>query len=330
MAFFITPLFESGAAADIQIWQSILTNFGTGLVSAGLILVVEPKIRRAVQTSVSNATAQAAASIKDDIRSEVQDEMHQRFATLKDQIESSVQAKLSHQDATLSGISKAFTRETALSALGTAVSMNSLNDQELIVQATNEPGELHIGLKLALPNALRNLSEFDRQESTVFEEIPHVVAYPKDSQATVEVPWKDGDDFGDVVGGLLEELQRSGGWGMAVPIDWTGVTERLAAGLRVAVESRRKQPGSFHLRGRIIEIVGLKDPWYLTDQSIECPSRDYVLPRASFNTFTVGQGFLPSPTDISGAIAPKPAFADRGEWDYLLNRGVDEFSMQIF
>ncbi|GGV28300.1 hypothetical protein GCM10010212_13430 [Paenarthrobacter nicotinovorans] len=71
-AFFISQLFASDDTQSLSIWQSILTNSVTGLVSAGLLLLVEPKIRRAVKTSVTNATVDATAGIKEDLRDEVQ------------------------------------------------------------------------------------------------------------------------------------------------------------------------------------------------------------------------------------------------------------------
>lgn len=324
IAFFISPLFAPNDTQNLTIWQSILTNFGTGLVSAGLLLIVEPKIRRAVKTSVTKATAEATASIKEDIRNEVQDDIAQKFASLEERINSTVQDKLRNQDKKLADLSENFTRETALAALRSAVDMNSLHDQEITVQATGKLGELRVGLRLELPAELRSYSEFGRPEYTLDDEVPHLVAYSRDSYGRSEVRWDDTEDFGDVVSNLLGELQRAGRWGMAVPIDWKSVTERLVDGLKVAVESRRKEPGSPHLQGRLIEVIGMVDPWYLTDRSIENPRHKYVLPGTDFPPAVWPE--LRTQVRVVEEIAPRPEFADPHEWNYLLVRGSEVFS----
>lgn len=328
VAFFISPLFAPDDTQNLSIWQSILTNFGTGLVSAGLLLLVEPKIRRAVKTSVTKATVDATASIKEDLRNEVQGDIEQKFASLEERINSTVKGKLSDQDKKLADLSKDFTRKAALAALKSAVDMNSLHRQEIVVQATGNPGELRIGLRLALPTELQSYTQFGGQEYTLDDEIPYLVAYSRDSNGFYsQVSWDETEDFGDVVSNLLMELQRTGRWGMAVPIDWKAVTERLVDGLKVAVESRRKEPGSTHLQGRLIEVIGTVDPWYLTDSSIENPKHDYVLLRTAFPPLAVPT--FPGQVKVVEEIAPRPEFADPDEWDYVLGRGSAEFTARF-
>ncbi|WP_026536937.1 hypothetical protein [Arthrobacter sp. 9MFCol3.1] len=328
VAFFISPLFAPEDTQNLSIWQSILTNFGTGLVSAGLLLLVEPKIRRAVKTSVTRATVDATASIREGIRNEVQDDIEQKFASLEERINSRVQDKLSDQDKKLTDLSKDFTRTAAMAALKSAVDMNSLHNQEIIVQATGKAGELRIGLRLDLPAELRAYTRFDRPECTLDDNIPYLVAYSPDNNGFYsQVSWDENEDFGEVVSNLLMELQRTGRWGLAVPIDWKAVTGRLVTGLKFAAESRRKEPGSPHLQGRLIEVIGTVDPWYLTDGSIENPKHNYVLPRTAFPALAVPR--FPGQVKVVEEIAPRPEFADPDEWDYVLGRGSAEFTAQF-
>ncbi|MDR6436770.1 hypothetical protein J2790_001891 [Paenarthrobacter nicotinovorans] len=172
VAFFISPLFASDDTQSLSIWQSILTNFVTGLVSAGLLLLVEPKIRRAVKTSVTNATVDATAGIKEDLRDEVQGDIEQTFASLEQRINLAVNGKLSDQDKKLADLSKDFTRTAVLAALKSAVDMNSLHQQEIFVQATGKSGELRIGLRLALP------AELQATPSSAVKSTPWTTRFP--------------------------------------------------------------------------------------------------------------------------------------------------------
>lgn len=215
-----------------------------------------------------------------------------------------------------------------LAALKSAVDMNSLHQQESFVQATGKSGELRIGLRLALPAELQSYTQFGGQKYTLDDEIPYLVAYSGDSLGFYsEVSWDETEDFGDVVSNLLTELQRTGSWGMAVPIDWKAVTERLVAGLKVAVESRRKEPGSTRLQGRLIEVIGTDSPWYLTDGSIENPTHDSVLGRTAFPS--VAAPMIPGQVNVVEQIAPRPELADPDEWDYVVGRASTEFTVRF-
>lgn len=323
-AFWVQEFFAPADVQNLAVTQSILTNFGTGFVSAGLLLLVEPKLRRVVTATVNTATAR----IREDVRNDVQNDIDQKFASLSEEIRTSVQSRMADQDATLADFGAQFTHEVAMDAMRLATDMNALGWQSIRVQARDEPGELHIGLTLRLPNELTGPTRFHGGDQYGPEdEVLHLAAYPRKFRAQAEVVWESGQSFASVVLDLLEALHRTDGWGMADEIDWDTVTERIAGGLKVAVESRRKNPGSIHLRGPLLEVIGGIDPWYITTESIECPAYDYTLPRTKFPSAVTRPGPLsPAPTPV----AEKPEWADQKEWTYVLSRATEHFTSFLY
>lgn len=333
--FFMGGLVGVLGTDALGIWRSILTNFGTTLIMAGLLLVVEPKVRRAVNKAVSRtvetaavaATAAATSSIREDLLKDVQDDIEERFDSLTDRIESILQDGLATQDRKIAGFADDYSYESARSAVQAAVEYNSLHNNEIIVQATDIPGELSLGLTLAVPEALQHDRYFGREETDPNDLILKLVGYTAGAQGHSEVEWENTDDFGSAIGKLVGALERRGIWGRAKFVDWEAVHRRLVDGLAVAAKSTRKEPTSLHLLGRLTEIVGTDTLWYLTDQSIECPNHDFVLPRRNFPQIQFPSSTGNSPLE---PVAEKPEWADQQTWDYVIQRGRREFTGSFF
>lgn len=209
-----------------------------------------------------------------------------------------------------------------------AISINSLTNEQLLVQATDVPGELLVGLKMDLPPEQRG--EYHWQEHG--DKALFLTGSTRGHYA-VEVEWNPSEDFGTATAALLQQLTHSGAWGMARKLDWTNITARLVAGLRVAVDSRRKSDGALHLSGRLTEVVDSgADAWYITDQSIECPNRKYVMPRSKFPTIETAYdpwSTAPKPAAPPDVDVQQPDWVDTETWKYLLERGSEVFAAKF-
>lgn len=333
--FFMGGLVGLLGTDALGIWRSILTNFGTTLIMAGLLLVVEPKVRRAVNKAVSRtaetaavaATAAATSSMREDLLKDVQDDIEKRFGSLKDRIESVLQDGLATQDKKIAGFADDYSYESARNAVQAAVEFNSLHNNEIIVQATERPGALCIGLRLADPEELRISDYSGKQEFDPDDMVLELVGYTPDTQWGSAVEWKNTDNFENAISNLVGALERAGGWGRAALVDWEAVHQRLVDGLAVAAKSTRKEPTSLQLQGSLTEIVGTDTLWYLTDHSIECPSHDFVLPRGNFPQIQFPSSAGNGPLE---PVTEKPEWADQQTWDYVIQRGRKEFTRSFF
>lgn len=298
---------------------------------AGFLLVVEPKVRRAVNEAVSRSAKTAAVaattSIREDLLRDVQHDIDERFGSLKERIETVLQDGLATQDRKIADFANDYSYEGARSAVQAAVEFNSLNNNEIIVQATDIPGELCIGLSLAPEAALQNVGHYGREEPELDDMVLVLAGHTAGTRAFSTVVWENTDDFGSAISKLVGELERRSVWGRAAVADWEAVHRRLVDGLEVAAKSTRKQPGSLQLKGRLAEVVGTDPLWYLTHQTIECPSHNFLLHRSDFPPTR-----MPSPVgnDPSKPVAEKPEWADQQLWDYIIQRGKDEFTYSLF
>ncbi|QXQ11298.1 hypothetical protein [Paeniglutamicibacter sp. Y32M11] len=322
--FFVGTLAPILGTDDLGIWRSILTNFGTTLMMAGLLLVVEPKVRRAVSKVVSNAAESMTTSMRQDLLKDVQGDIEERFVSLKERIESALEDGLTSQDMKIADFADDDSYESARSAVGAAAEYMSLHNNEIIVQATDHPGELCIGLRLAIPEELQ-ISEYSgRQEVDPEDKILELVGYTADTPGFSAVEWENTENFENVITKLVGDLERRRAWGRATLVEWDAVHRRLVDGLAVAAKSTRKQPGSLQLKGRLAEIIGTETLWYLTDQSIECPSQDFVLPKSKFPPAS-----FPGNNSLTPVIE-QPEWADSQTWDYVIQRGRQEFTFRLY
>lgn len=302
---------------DWAVWQSIFTNFGVGIVSAAVLLMFEPKFRKVVTDTVTNATA----GVTEELRGAVQADLEERLAPLTERIDSLYEARLANQDAAIDDLAKDFTYNRVKEAFQETSDVNALFTNALVVQAEDEPGKLHIRLQWRAPY----LSGMYFDRDVVHTEEDHdlyLAAIPENPQRTAEVVWEPQEDFTAVAGKLADELRRNRGRGLGEKIFWEPILMRFEKGIKTAVSASNKTLGALPLEGPLVEIAGTDSaPWFLTSDGIYHPAQDWYLPRRSIGTNT-GRSHNVRP----GKVVEKPDWADPNEWSYIITSARDHYT----
>ena len=316
-AFMFARLFPSMAAPDLSVWQSIAASFGVSLFSAGLILIIEPNIRRGFKTAVK----QASVEVKDELLTEVEETVNVKFDSIKQEIQASMQSKMDSQDAVVADFQSAYSQQSARAAMELMANIGGLEDSKISISGSAEPGDLVVFLSL----------QYVPDESG-YEEPPYtsIQEYSLCLGASMEtgegwVTWPPSDSFADAIQNLCSELESAGvlGSAQARNYDWDDVGGRLASGLQVALDSRRKTFGKIHLAGPLSHVIGIDNPWYITAESLENPTHDFLARAKEFPRRQVGM-------DGNGVTFPdafkRPESANDNEWKYALRVATDKFS----
>jgi hypothetical protein len=283
-------------ADDLAVLQSIFTNFGTTLMSAGLVLMFEPQVRRAVQDFTDEALEEATNKVSRKFDTQLKD--------LQDQINEGIKDRVNHQDDALEAFSDG-TYESALAAMKTAASLGALDQDQITVEGTDEPGEFAVSL------ALHPLT-------TSFPEkgVLRIMVDTK-GDSTVQT-WHPSVPFSELAVSTMGQLVSKKAWGYGQENPWGTVHQRLGYALKLAVKSQREDAGAVHLQGRLAAVIA--EGLYLTDKGLECPQHDYILPRTDFprQLDLASQGHREQPA--------KPEWADQNSWAYALERCSDRFT----
>lgn len=306
---FIPGLGENAVA----VWQSILTNFGVGLISAAVLLIFEPRFRKVVTDSVTTATA----GVKAEVREAVQADIEERLAPLTERIESLYDAKLAEHQALITDLAYDFTHERVTQTLREADEVAALFAKSLRVQAEDVPGKLHISLEL---RAFYRPDAWHRVQHQGLAEEPEeelVVAAHTEGGKHAWVTWEPAEDFATVAIDLATELNGQRARGLAEKIEWEPVLTRFEKGVKVALDSSHRAAGALAMDGALLEVAGSDSaPWYLTTDGLYHPSQGWSLPRKSFVVHRRGYGN----ESRSFPDLDKPLWADPREWEYMVSR----------
>lgn len=284
-------------ADDLAVLQSILTNFGTGFFSAGLVLTFEPQVRKAVRRVADDAVEQAA--------DKVYEEFDTRFKDLQDQINEGIQSRITNQDEALESFSD-LSYDSALAAMKAASDIRALDHDQITVEGTDQPGEFTVSF------AVHPLTTSDAEK-----EVLRVMVETK-ADLAVET-WVPSVPFSQVALALLTQLTSKKAWGYSKEAPWRTVTEKLGQALKIAVESQREDEHAVHhLQGRLAAVIN--EDLFLTDKGLEAPAYDYLLPRTDF----------PQQVDLMSKRRneqpEKPEWLDSGTWEYALERCRSRFT----
>lgn len=301
----------------VAVWQSILTNFGVGLISAAVLLLFEPKFRKVVTDSVTTATA----GVKEEVLEAVQADLDERLAPLTDRIDSLYDARLAEQEAVINDLARDFTHERVLKTFREASDVSALFNDSIRVQAEDEPGRLHLGLQLRLPDELESYNSPNRREGALEEYKALHLNASVDGTGYSEVIWEPDEDFPVAAMALAAELSRGRFRGLAEKIDWEPVLSRFETGIKTAVDASNKVPGALQMNGALVEVAGPdSDPWYLTTDGLHYPSENWFLPRRHIG------GNTGWPNNQPQKKVEKPSWADQKEWNYIIRAARYQFS----
>lgn len=307
----------------VAVWQSILTNFGVGLFSAAVLLALEPRFRRAVRQTVRTATK----NLKTEVLSAVESDIEERLAPLAERIDALYESRLAGQAAVIDDLSQHFTHERAYETLQKASAVSALWHDSIIVQAVDEPGKLHVGIEIKVPDdELRRVGGGTYMQSHYIAQAPleskklHVRART-DFHQSVEVVWNADEDFPSVALKLADKLAEERHRGLHEKIDWDPIFSRLERAIKVAVDSSNKAPNALLLQGPLVEMAGPDTaPWYLTHEGLHYPSKDWFRGREAIGGWAVfPQSYEPQ------IKVERPDWADPKEWEYVLRQARDHF-----
>lgn len=302
----------------ISLVQSILISFGVALVSAGVLLVFEPRLRTAVRKSAESGVHAAAGSLREEILSDVRDDIDSKISSLEERMSSTISSGIESENQDLEKFKTDFSYHTVRQILELAVSSNALVDNKLVVDATGDPEGLRIGIWLRMPP---RATQFDfAPDPTVEDAEIYVVGSIGAERNYVESIWHHSEDSTDAFHGLILQLEAAGQWGRSKTVDWGGVHKRLAHGLDLTVRTRRQDPDSYQLRGRLKEIVGTNQLWFLTDKSIECPEFDWAHEFPVPDRETAFRIAFKGEEPKIPAVPSKPDWADSLIWAHLKRR----------
>ncbi|MGF4046316.1 hypothetical protein ACX800_22745 [Paenarthrobacter nitroguajacolicus] len=304
---------------DLAVWQSILTNFGVGLLSAAVLLLFEPKFRKVVTDTVNTATA----GVKDEVREAFQADIDERLAPLAERIASLYKAKLADQEALVTDLADNFTYERVTQTLREADAMAALHAKSLRVQAEDVPGKLHISLQLrSFYSADAWLNGQPKRGAQPEEEL--VLSAYTNGGNDASVTWEPDEDFATVAFDLAEELASQGARGLKQQIIWDPVLARFEKNFKVALESSHGGDGVLGIDGAVVEVAGSDSaPWYLTNKGLYYPNQSWSLPAKSFVTAHRGYGH----ESRTFPDVEKPSWADPAEWNYMVSRARSHFDI---
>lgn len=310
---FVTPFVPSLGENAVAVWQSILTNFGVGLISAAVLLLFEPRFRKVVTDSVTTATA----GVKAEVREAVQADIDERLAPLTERIDSLYDAKLAEHPALITDLANDFTHERVAQTLRKADEVAALSARSLRVQAEDVPGKLHISLQLRpfyRPDAWQRVQHHGSAEEP--EEELVVAAYTEGGKHA-SVTWEATEDFATVAIDLATELNRQRARGLAQRIDWKPVMTRFEKGVKAALDASHRAPGALAVDGALVEMAGPDSaPWFLTTDGLYNPSQGWSLHRKFFVVHRRGHGN----ESRNFPDLDRPSWADPTEWEYMVSR----------
>ncbi|NSX38312.1 hypothetical protein HTS88_18165 [Pseudarthrobacter oxydans] len=320
-AYMVRTLWPGVDPDQLAATQSILASMGVAFVSAGVLTWLGPKFRMEVKADVETAVGQATATVASNVRREVDEEVAKKFDSMREEIYASLQSRMDEQDSVVADFRDSLSRKSARRAMECLSEIGALEDDKLTVQAGEHPGSLSVFLSLQYVSDEPGYGE--PLYTTVADYSLCLGADTGEKESFVV--WAPSKTYADVVQDLAYEIQATADVGLAQfqSYDWDAIGKRLATNLQVALDSRRKNPGKIHLAGPLSEVVGINEPWYITANSLECPSHGF---RALASEFPPRQVGMHGNGVIFPDAVPQPEFAEGDEWKYVLAVATDKFS----
>lgn len=260
-------------ADSTTVVQSILVSFGVALISAGVLFIFEPKLRKAVRKTTESAVQNATETIREDIedfRREIKEDVDAKIQSFEDRMNSAISNEISQENSDLDHLAAEFSYANARRIMELAYESNAISSAQILVDATDNPSSLRVGLSLQF-NYSSNGGWGFATPTTEEMDLYLNAALPSDFSTYTEM-WHPDEDFSEPVNRLLKQLERLGLWGRLKPVDWKGVHERLSEALDLAIKSRRQDPEVYPVNTPLLDVVGTKQLWFISGDSIECPS----------------------------------------------------------
>lgn len=300
-------------------WQgvtpSVLVNLGTAFALAGLLFVLERRFVTVVRQASTEAAAQAADSVADRLEARTE-ALETRLADLDEQTARRVQAHREAQDRTISAL-EVVSFDTVTEVLATAAGLRALLGDRAEVQASNDRDGLWLKFSWGC-----NWVSTDFAGDPIFDD-PKLMVEVLDDQTPLEVEWRPDDAAPDVAQRLVRELQSAGLWMGETMLNWQLALQNLQRTVDVAIRSRRKDPGAWHLADQLDRLVG--DDWAITKAGIERLGHGVVLEPSDFLVSSPAGPGSQASAEVTDLTSLAPADTDPDLWSYLIREGKRRF-----
>ncbi len=292
---------------DLAVVQSVAANVGTTFLTAGLLALFEPLLRKTVRAEAKSAASEVIAPVEKGLK--------KRLSSLEQQVAAAVESDIESQENAIKEATDNFTYSTMLALMLEASKVRALHDDLIVVHAADPPDDLTLTFAL-------------REHEKTYDHQPIGTSYSLILSANLtqaprmdepEQIWGPDQDFSQVAHALILELAKEG-HGIRSDINWDLVTTRIVATLATAIRSWRRDPESTKLQGRLIEVIA--DKWFITDAGLEAPTFELLIDAADWPPIRMNGRFGPK----RRSPVQKPKDADQVEWDLVLNRCDGHFA----
>jgi hypothetical protein len=297
---------------DLGVVQSILTNLGTGFMSAGLLLLLEPFIKKVVRQTAAEASQRATSTFDGRVQS-----LEEAFESISQHVEDTIE----RQHRVVREASDEFTHENVMAVMDEALDYGAIADGQVAVQATDQLGEMVVTLACHEQPLNRILSPEELGRRL------RIMATTRDGRA-VET-WHPEESFDEVVARILAQLSRANAWALASKIDWRKAMQRVLDSIGLALAAKNREHDAVALEGRLSEVIA--EGWFITDQGLECPTHQFMLsgpatfPMVRPSTY----GAWGVKADLPPVEGPRPDWADEDVWSYAVDRCRQKFTKNI-
>ena len=319
----IAGVIATGAAVVTEAtwgWEgvapSILVNFGTALVLAGMLYDSQRLFTREVVERTEAAVRAVDARADDRAR-----DFDTRLSDLEAMTSERVRENEAKADATVSALDQV--------SFGTVTKAMALASRK---RAMAYPGRVQVQASDDVEGIWITFSwGSDRQSGQPMGGSELIIEAdleqrPGERGAPVcEIRWMPDQSAPDVGAALKEEIERCGRWEGEGTLDWGLAVRNLRRTIDVAVRSRRRDEGAWHLGGRLFLIVGTD--WALTEAGVEAPGHNFIMAGDEFPGASGDRPGLayrhPGPADWDPP--PPPEWANQSEWRFLMKRARSIF-----
>jgi len=304
---------------DRWAWQgvtpSVLVNAGTAFGLAGLLFLLERRFVTVVREASTAAATQVADAVADRLEARTE-AIETRLGELDEQTARRVQAQREAQDRTVDAL-EVVSFDSVTRALETAAGLRALLGDRAEVQASNDRD----GLWLVFSWGRKQL-DADYYGEVQYDG-PKLMIEAHVDTYRVEVEWRAQEAAPEVATRLIHELRGVGVWTGDDMLDWQLALQNLQRTLELAITSRRRDAGAWHLTDQLDRLVD--DEWAITNSGVERRGHGMVLARTAF---PVPNRALPGSraSDQAKNFAPTaPSDADPDLWSYLVREGKKRF-----
>lgn len=308
--------FEQDAATRGLIF-STMTNIGTALLLAAVLLFVERGFIKKVSRITMVAATQAATDATATIRQETRD-LSARLDEVQRQVQERVTAVHDAEDAAVAQMTEDASFESVSQAIEVANSLAALGHGNLIVPASSEAA----GPRLIFDWYHDSRDTFSREPGDYFD-ISYVVERNTDPTSpyrpSIVVTWAPEQSVADMGASLIQLMRREGFATEASKIDLGIALGRLQQGLADAIASKRGDDTAW-FDAPLFEVI--TPDLVVSAAGVEHREQGVVIPADDFPEAPPEVGPASKRFQREPFAPPKPDWCDVVTWRVAIERGL--------